>query len=148
VLLFATTALRAQVPAPGLVLTPPVLVSEPRLGTATAGDLVLGVAPQGDGFRVWYSRKTDGGTIHVVDVAANGQTEIATHRVVFEPSANVQDFTVLSAGGRTSLFWLASDGNELRFSPATADGLAEVPAGIAITRAGVMDLGCNAERCL
>jgi hypothetical protein len=145
-LLFFATALHAQSPAPGLVLTPPVLVSEPHLGSATAGDRVLGVAPQGDGFRVWYSRETDGGAIHVVDIAANGQADLATHRVVFATSAAVRAFTASSAAGRTFFLWRTAD--EVHFSPATADGLPEVPAGVVVTHGDARGFACNTERCL
>lgn len=148
-LLFLTTALRAQEkPAPGLLLTPPVPVSEPRLGSSTAGDEVLGVAPQGEGFRLWYSRKVDGGTIHVVDLGADGQSDLASHRVVFLPAANVRDFAARSAGGRTFFLWRSGVDDTVRFSPATPEGVAELPGGIAITTGDFRDFACNPERCL
>ncbi|MCU1350682.1 MAG: hypothetical protein JWO56_3712 [Acidobacteria bacterium] len=143
-----SAALQAQTLPPGLVLGPARPVAGLRVGGDGFANYLLGVAPDGDGFRAWYYRGKGSADVQTVHIGADGQTDFTSDRAAFASTSNREGFVVRTAGDRSLLFWLDSQAN-VRVSPAAADGTAVDSTGALLaSRAFLFRAECNGSRCL
>jgi len=146
--LLFVASLHAQPYPPGVTLGPARPVAELHRGGDTLDDYLLGVVPDGDGFRAYYyfGRGSDNG--HTVHLGLDGQTDFASDRAAFASTSEKNYFVARTTGEGTMLFWIDASRN-VRVSPAAADGTALNPSGTLLAPdASYLKAGCNSSRCL